>query len=394
MSLGQTPEARVHDPLDNWWAILLYYLLARYSQSEPTEKPNSPTRIIRKFLIFLEVEAKYYQEKKNLFVDMTMKAIVYTKYGPPDVLQLKEVEKPTPKDNEVLVKVYASSINWADNALVRGKPFIARLSSGLLKPKYPIPGIDIAGQVEAASRNVKQFQPGDEIFGDIAACGFGAFAEYVSVPENALALKPVNITYEEAAAVPQYAVVALQGLRDKGQIQHGQKVLINGASGGVGTFAVQIAKSFGAEVTGVCSTRNLDMMRSIGADHVIDYTQEDFTKSDERYNLILDIVANRSISDYMSALSPKGNYVSVAFNLSALFLGSLISMTGSKKVSQLSHKPNVKDLVFIKELIEAGKVVPVIDRRYPLSEVAEALRYYGEGHPPGKVVITVEHESK
>jgi NADPH:quinone reductase-like Zn-dependent oxidoreductase len=227
--------------------------------------------------------------------------------------------------------------------------------------------------------------------GDIGACGFGAFAEYVSVPENALALKPVNITYEEAATVPQYALVALQGLRDKGQIQHGQKVLINGASGGVGTFAVQIAKSFGAEVIGVCSARNLDMVRSIGADHVIDYTQEDFTQNEQRYDLILDVVANRSILDYIRALNPQGNYVAVAFKPSALFLGPLISMTGSKKVSQLSHKPNVKDLIFMKELIEAGKVVPVIDRRYPLSEVAEAVRYYGEGHPSGKVVITVEH---
>jgi NADPH:quinone reductase-like Zn-dependent oxidoreductase len=319
-----------------------------------------------------------------------MKAIVYTKYGPPeDVLELKEVERPTPKDNKVLVRIHAASICWADNASIRGKPFMARLSNGLRKPKYTIPGMDIAGQVEAAGRNVKQFQPGDEVFGDIGDCGFGAFAEYVSVPEDALALKPANITYEEAAAVPQYALVALQGLRDKGQIQPGQKVLINGASGGIGTSAVQIAKSFGAEVTGVCSTRNVDLVRSIGADQVIDYTQEDFAQSEQRYDLILDMVANRSISDYTRALSPKGSYVSVAFNASSLFLGPLISMAGSKKVSQLSHKPNVKDLVFMKELIEAGKVVPVIDRRYPLSEVAEALRYYAEGHPAGKVVITL-----
>ena len=319
-----------------------------------------------------------------------MKAIVYTKYGPPsDVLELKEVEKPTPKDNEVLVKVHASSICWADNALVRGKPFIARLSSGLLKPKHKIPGIDIAGQVEAAGRNVKQFQPGDEIFGDIGDFGFGAYAEYVSVPENALAPKPVNMTYEEAAAVPQYAVVALQGLRDKGQIQPGQKVLINGASGGIGTFAVQIAKSFGAEVTGVCGTRNLDMVRSIGADHVIDYTQEDFTQKEQRYDLILDIVANRSVSDYTRALSPEGSYVAVAFNASALFARA----REGKKVVQMSHEPNVNDLMYMKELIEAGKVVPVIDRRYPLSEVADAMRYYGEGHPSGKVVITVEHNA-
>jgi NADPH:quinone reductase-like Zn-dependent oxidoreductase len=325
-----------------------------------------------------------------------MKAIVNEEYGPPkDVLELKEVGKPTPKEDEVLVKIYAASINDGDKSFIKGEPFFIRLMGfGVLKPKYTIPGGDIAGRVEAVGRNVKQFQPGEEIFGDIGECGFGAFAEYVSVPENALAHKPVNITYEESAAVPQYALVALQGLRDKGQIQPGKKVLINGASGGVGTFAVQIAKSYGAEVTGVCSTRNLDRVRSIGADQVIDYTQEDFTKSEQRYDLILDSSANRSISDYTRALSPMGSYVAVAFNPSALFLGSLISMTGSKKVSQLSHKPNVKDLVFIKELIEAGKVVPVIDRRFPLSEVAEAFRYFEEGHPSGKVVITVEHNNK
>jgi NADPH:quinone reductase-like Zn-dependent oxidoreductase len=322
-----------------------------------------------------------------------MKAIVYEKYGPPeDVLEIKEVEKPTPKDNEVLVKVYAASVNYSDWAFVRGKPFLSRMFTGLLKPKNKILGTDIAGQIEAIGRNVKKFQPGDEVYGEIFECGMGGFAEYVSVTENPLALKPVNMTYEETAAVPQAAVVALQGLRDKGQIQHGQKVLINGASGGNGTLAVQTAKSYGAEVTGVCSTRNLDLVRSIGADHVIDYTQEDFTKSEQRYDLIFDIVANRSISEYMRALSPKGNYVAVAFNPVAIFLGSLISMTGSKKVGSLTTKEKQKpwDLVFMKELLEAGKVVPVIDRRYPLSEVSEAVRYYGEGHPSGKVVITVE----
>jgi NADPH:quinone reductase-like Zn-dependent oxidoreductase len=325
-----------------------------------------------------------------------MEAIVNEEYGPPeDVLELKEVEKPAPKEDEVLVKIYAASINDGNLSAIKGKPFLVRLMGyGLLKPKNTIPGSDIAGQVEAVGMNVKQFQPGDEIFGDIGDCGFGAFAEYVSVPENALAPKPVNITYEEAASVPQYALVALQGLRDKGQIQAGQKVLINGASGGVGTFAVQIAKSYGAEVTGVCSTKNLDMVRSIGADHVIDYTQEDFTKSEQRYDLILDSAANRSISDYTRALSPEGSYVAVAFNPSALFQGPLISMTGSKKVSQLSHKPDVEDLVYMKDLIEAGKVVPVIDRRYPLSETIEAFSYFEEGHPAGKVVITVEHDSK
>jgi NADPH:quinone reductase-like Zn-dependent oxidoreductase len=320
-----------------------------------------------------------------------MKAIVYEEYGPPsEVLELREVEKPSPKENEVLVKIHASSINFGDNALVRGEPFVARLWSGLLKPKHKIPGGDVAGQVEAVGRDVKQLRPGDEVYADIGSFGFGAYAEYVSVPEDALALKPANISYEEAAAVPQYAVVALQGLRDEGQIQQGQKVLINGASGGIGTFAVQIAKSFGAEVTGVCSTRNLDLVRSLGADHVIDYTKEDFTEGEQRYDMILDIVANRSVKDYTRALNPEGSYVAVAFNASSLFLGSFISRSEGKKVGSLMHKPNVEDLVYMKELIEAGKVVPVINRAYPLSEVAEALRYYVEGNPPGKVVITME----
>ena len=323
-----------------------------------------------------------------------MKAMVYTEYGPPDVLQLKEVEEPTPEDNEVLIEIHAASVVYGDLALVTGKPFVARLSFGLLKPKYKIPGIDVAGRVEAAGRDVERFQPGDEVYGDLYESGFGGFAENVCAPENALALKPTNMTWEEAAAVPQAALVALQGLRDKGQIQPGQKVLINGASGGNGTFAVQIAKSFGAEVTGVCGTKNLDLVRSIGADHVIDYTQEDFTQNEQRYDLILDVVANRSVSEYMRALSPKGNYVAVPFSAGALFLGPLISMIGSKKVGQFSHKPNQEDLVFMKELIEADKVKSVIDTRYPLSEVPEALRYYGEGHARGKVVITVEHNNK
>jgi len=322
-----------------------------------------------------------------------MKAIVYTEYGPPeDVLELKEVEKPIPKDNEVLVDICAASVNYCDWSFVRGKPFLVRLiGAGLLKPSNAILGADIAGRVEAVGRNVRQYKPGDEVFGDTSESGFGGFAEFVSVPEDALALKPANMTFEEAAAVPQAATVALQGLRDEGQIQPGQEVLINGASGGIGTFAVQIAKNFGAEVTGVCSTRNLDLVRSIGADQVIDYTQEDFTQSEQRYDLILDIVANRSVSDYVRALSPTGHYVAIAFNPSSLFLGPLISMTGSKKVGSLSAKPSVKDLVYMKELLEAGKVAPVIDRRYPLSEVAEAVRYYGERHAQGKVVVPVEH---
>jgi len=328
-----------------------------------------------------------------------MKAIVCTKYGSPDVLQLKEVAKPTPKDNEVLVKVHAASVNAADWGLLRGKPFLVRLMEfGPLKPKNKMLGADVGGRVEAVGRNVKQFQPGDEVFGDISACGWGGFAEYVSVPENALALKPANISFEEAAAVPLAAVTALQGIRDKGQIQPGQKVLINGASGGVGTFAVQIAKSFGAEVTAVCSTRNLDMARSIGADQVIDYTQEDFTQNGQRYDLIIAANGYHSISDYKRALSPEGIYVCTGGSMAQIFqsmlLGPWMSMTGSKKMGNLAAKSNKKDLAFMKELLEAGKVVPVIDRRYPLSEVAEALGYLGEGHAQGKVVITMEHNSK
>lgn len=324
-----------------------------------------------------------------------MKAIIYERYGSPDVLELKEVEKPTPKDNEVLVKVHTASVNAADLDYLRGTSLVR--FGGPLKPMYKILGSDIAGRVEAVGRNVKQFQPGDEVFGDLSECGFGAFAEYVSVPENALALKPASMTFEEAATLPQAAVLALQGLRDKGQIQKGQKVLINGAGGGVGTFAVQLAKYFGAEVTGVDSTRKLDMLRSIGADQVINYTQEDFTKNGQRYDLILDVAAYHSIFDYKRALSPKGIYVMVGGSMARvfqlLFLGPLITMTGSKKMGILMHKPN-KDLAFLKELFEAGKVVPIIDRRYPLNETAEALRYFGEEHAQGKVIITLENNNK
>ncbi len=323
-----------------------------------------------------------------------MKAIVYTKYGSPDVLQLKEVEKPTPKDNEVLVKIHVASLNAADLDYMRGNALIR--FGGLRKPKYKILGSDVAGRIEAVGKNVKQFQPGDEIFGDSFGCGFGAFAEWVCVPENKLALKPASMTFEEVATLPQAGLLALQGLRDKRQIQPGQKVLINGAGGGTGSFAVQIAKSFGAEVTGVDSKAKLDMMRSIGADHVIDYTQEDFTKSGLRYDLILDVVVSRSISDYKHVLSPKGILRMVGGSMARVFkavlLGPLISR--SKKMSIVVWKSMKKeDLVFMKELFEAGKVVPVIDRRYPLSKVAEALRYLEEGHVQGKVVITVENNN-
>jgi len=266
-----------------------------------------------------------------------MKAIVYTKYGSPDVLQLKEVENPSPKDDEVLIKIHAASVNAADLHLLRADPFLVRLmGGGLLKPKNKILGADIAGQVEAVGRNVKQFKPGDEVFGDISGCGWGGFAEYVCASEKALALKPANMTFEEAAAVPMAAVTALQGLHEKGRIQPGQKVLINGASGGVGTFAVQIAESFGAEITAVCSTRKLDMMRSIGADHVIDYTQEDFTQNGQRYDLIIAANGYHPISAYKRALGPKGIYVmtggSTAQIFQALLLGPWMSMTGSKKM--------------------------------------------------------------
>ena len=316
-----------------------------------------------------------------------MKAIVYTEYGSPDVLQFKDVEKPAPTDNEVLLKVHAASANPADWHLMRAEPFLARLANGLLKPKNTKLGADVAGQVEAVGGNVTQLQVGDDVFGEMPLNELGGFAEYVCAPERLLALKPAGMTFEQAAAVPLAAFTALQGLRDKGQIQPGQKVLINGASGGVGTFAVQIAKSFGAEVTGVCSTRNLDMVRSIGADHVIDYTQEDFTQTAQRYDLIFDAVGNRSVSDYKRALSPNGICSVAGFtSLSRLFR---IMLLGGKKVGMMkTAKANKEDLVFIKELLEAGKVVPVIDRCYPLAETAEAIRYLETGHARGKVVIT------
>jgi NADPH:quinone reductase-like Zn-dependent oxidoreductase len=324
-----------------------------------------------------------------------MKAIVYTRYGPPDVLRLKEVEKPTPQDDEVLIKVQAASLNAYDWHALTADIFLVRLMGfGLLKPKNKILGADIAGRVEAVGRNITQFQPGDDVFGDI---GHGGFAEYACARENRLVSKPANLSFEEAAAVPMAALTALQGLRDKGRIQPGQKVLINGASGGVGTFAVQIAKSFGAEVTAVCSTGKMDTARSIGADRVIDYTKEDFTKKGRHYDLIFAANGYHPILDYRRALGPKGIYVvaggTTAQMFQAMLLGPWISMAGSKKMGGLSAKVNQKDLVFIKELLEAGKARPVIDRRYPLSEVPEALRYLGERHARGKVVITLEPEN-
>ncbi|MGG2093354.1 NAD(P)-dependent alcohol dehydrogenase [Bacillus sp. S13(2024)] len=322
-----------------------------------------------------------------------MKAIVYNKYGSPDVLTLTEVDKPFPEDNQVLVKIHASSLNYGNLVLLKGEPFLARFAFGLLKPKYAIPGGDIAGRVEAVGKNVKQFQPGQEVFGDLSASGWGGFAEYVSVPENALVIKPENITFEEAASVPMAAVTALQGLRDKGKIQAGQKVLINGASGGVGTFAVQIAKSFGAEVTGVCSTRNLEILRSIGADHIIDYTKEDFTKKGQKYDLILAVNGHHPITAYKRSLNDNGTFIHVGGSGAQLFqtmtLGSWFSLSGRKKMSTLLQRQNQNDLIYIKELLEAGKVKPVIDRTFKMSEVKEAFKYFEQGHAQGKVVITV-----
>jgi len=323
-----------------------------------------------------------------------MKAIVFTKYGQSDVLHLQEIKKPITRNDEVLVKVYAVSINDWDWQLLQGIPFVNRLMAGLLKPtKIKILGCDITGRVEAVGKNIKKFRVGDEVFGDLSGCGFGGFAEYVSADENALTLKPKMMTFEQAAAIPQAGLLALQGLL-KGEIHSGQKVLINGASGGAGTFAVQIAKSYGAEVTGVCSTKKMEFVRSMGVDYIIDYTQEDFTKNAQHYDLILDIQAHHSIFDCKRTLSPGGTYIMVggsnAQALQAILLGPLISMTGSKKMGILLHVPN-KDLSLIQKLFEADKVVPVIDRLYPLSEASEAMRYFGEGNKKGKVVITVEH---
>jgi NADPH:quinone reductase-like Zn-dependent oxidoreductase len=319
-----------------------------------------------------------------------MRAFTYTEYGSPDVLQFTEIEKPTPKDDEVLIKVRSASINPYDWRLMRGKPLFIRLMiGGLRKPKLTRPGREAAGQVEAVGRNVTQFKPGDEVFG---ACP-GAFAEYVCAVEDRLVLKPANVSFEGAAAVPVAALTALQGLRDKGRIQRGHKVLIDGASGGVGTFAVQIAKSFGAEVTAVCSARKLDTARSIGADRVIDYTRQDFTQSGQRYDLIYAANAYHSIFAYRRALSPDGIYVMAgggwAQIFQALLLGPLLSLIGNKKMCFLAARINKKDLVLLKDLLEARKIVPVIDKRYALSEVPEAVRYLEEGHARGKVVITV-----
>jgi NADPH:quinone reductase-like Zn-dependent oxidoreductase len=323
-----------------------------------------------------------------------MNAITYDRYGGPEVLRLEEVEKPSPQGGEVLIRVAAAAVNFADPAFVRGQPFAVRLmGAGLLKPKVRILGADVAGTVEAAGPGARQFRPGDEVFGDISECGWGGFAEFVCAREEALALKPANVSFEEAAATPQAAVTALQGLCDKGGIRAGQKVLIVGASGGIGTFAVQIARSFGAEVTGVCGPRNLELVRSLGAERVIDYTREDFADGGAHYDLILAVRGYRSIFDYRRALTPQGVYVMVGGSgpqlLQGILVGPWISRRGGRRLGSLSAKPRQSDLNAVRELLEAGKVVPVIDRRFPLSEVPEALRFYEGGHARGKVVISV-----
>jgi NADPH:quinone reductase-like Zn-dependent oxidoreductase len=323
---------------------------------------------------------------------MLMKAVVYEKYGSPDVLEVREVKKPTPGDDEVLIRIHAVSINDWDWNLLQGTPFVSRLLSGFFRPKQTILGSDIAGRIEAVGKNVERFELGDEVFGDLSG-RWGGFAEYVCAPETALALKPPAMTFAEAAAIPQAAMLAVQGLRDRGGIQPGQKLLINGAGGGVGTFAVQIAKLYGVEVTGVDSSAKLELLRSLGFDKVIDYTQEDFTRNGMRYDLILDVKTNRSIFDYVRALSPNGKYVTVGGSMARLlqvvFLSPLISMTSKKAVCLVMLKPN-KDLAYISELFEAGKVKPVIDRLRKLGELPEAMGSFGAGNHKGKVVITLE----
>ena len=320
-----------------------------------------------------------------------MKAVIYREYGSPEKLALEEIPKPIPKENQVLIRVHAVSVNSWDWDLLRGEPILIRMW-GLFKPKYRILGSDIAGVVENVGQNVINFKPGDEVFGDLSECGWGGFAEYVCAPENTLALKPPNMTFEQAASIPQAGVLAYQGLFDYGKVDAGKKILINGAGGGVGTFAIQIAKSRGAEVTGVDSSDKLEMLKDLGADHVIDYRKEDFTKSGKHYDLIIDNVANRSLSDYKDALSPEGIFIMVGGSMStilqAMLFSKLLSVFGSKKLKILAHKPN-KDLNALIELYNSGTYQPILEKIYSLSETPEAMRLLGEGHAKGKVVIKI-----
>jgi NADPH:quinone reductase-like Zn-dependent oxidoreductase len=323
-----------------------------------------------------------------------MNAIAQSEYGSPDVLSLQTVEKPVANDHDVLVRVHATSVHAGVWHLMRGTPFLIRLIfGGLFKPKFPILGNDIAGRVEAVGKAVTQFQPGDEVFGDTSECGFGAFAEYVCAPETALTLKPANLTFEEAATVPTSALAALQALRDMGKVQPGQRVLVNGASGGVGSFAVQIAKALGAEVTGVCRTGKVEMVQSLGADLVIDYTQTDIGQSGQQYDLILDAAAYRSVADFLPLLTPEGIYVMVGGStlrfFQAMLLGGWLTRKTAQSVKSLASKPNQADLIALKDLIEAGQITPVIDRTYPLEEVPDAIRYLEARQVQGKVAIRI-----
>jgi NADPH:quinone reductase-like Zn-dependent oxidoreductase len=322
-----------------------------------------------------------------------MKAAVYTRYGPPDVLKLVEREQPAPADDEVLVKVHAASVNAADWRLLMARPFLARMYNGLLRPRRQVLGADVAGTVEVVGRNVRRFKPGDAVFGDLMRHGWGGFAEYAVAPEDAFASKPAGLSFEEAAALPMAGVTALQGLRDAGGLRPGEKVLVHGASGGVGTFAVQLAKLLGAEVAGVCSTGKVDLVRSLGADHVIDYTREDFTRRGERWDLILAANGDQPIRHYQRALRPGGRYVMAGGSsrqmFEALILGRLIFMGSGKRMAALSAKVNPKDLAYLADLVETGQLKPLIDRRYPLREVPEAIRFVAEGHARGKVVVDV-----
>jgi NADPH:quinone reductase-like Zn-dependent oxidoreductase len=319
-----------------------------------------------------------------------MKAIIHERYGPPDVMRLADVEKPTPNDNQVLVKIHAASVNALDWHLLTADIFLVRLEMGMLRPKNKIRGADIAGQVEAVGKNVTRFKPGDEVFGDTA---HGGFAEYAVASERALSLKPANLSFEQAAAIPVAALTALQGLRNVGKIQAGQKVLINGAAGGVGTFAVQIAKAFGAEVTAVCSTRNLEQARTLGADHVIDYSKENFTENGQQYDLIFAANGYHPLTAYKRALKPRGVYVMAGGTpkqiFGAVLFGRLMSEKNGRKMTNFLAESNPEDLQTLKEMCEAGKLVPVIDKRYALEQTPEALRYLGSGHARGKVIITI-----
>jgi len=325
-----------------------------------------------------------------------MKAVIYERYGSPDVLHLTDVAQPVAGPGQVLVRIYAAGVNAADWHLLRADPFMARMATGLLKPKRPILGADIAGVIDSVGEGVTRFKPGDAVYGDLSGCGFGGFAEYVAVPESVLSPKPSNLGFTEAAAVPMAAVTALQALRDKGAVGPGKRVLINGASGGVGTFAVQIAKVLGADVTAVCSTSKLEQARALGADHVVDYTREDFTRMGQTYDVVIAANGNRSLGDYKRALAPDGVYVMVGGSTSqimqAVIFGQLRS-GGGKKLTNLMAKPNAADLATVSGWIEAGKVKPVMDRTYPLEQTADAIRYIEQGHARGKVVVTLKRAS-